>query len=152
MSLKNILSFKKFYSYLFQFHFSKFSLTIALQLFDSYLFQFHFSKFSLTIALQLFDRLPEVLLLLFSCSVMSDSLRSHELQHVRHPCPSLSPRVCSNSCQLRWGFHPTIVPFITCFQSFAASGCLLMNQLYISGNQNVGASASASVLPVISQD
>ena len=131
MSLKNILSFKKFYSYLFQFHFSKFSLTIALQL---------------------FDRLPEVLLLLFSCSVMSDSLRSHELQHVRHPCPSLSPRVCSNSCQLRWGFHPTIVPFITCFQSFAASGSFQMSQLFSSGGQSIGVSPSTSVLPMNSQD
>ena len=50
-----------------------------------------------------------VKLLLFSCSVMSDSLRLHGLQHARSPCPSLSPQVCSNSCPLGWWCHPTII-------------------------------------------
>ena len=61
----------------------------------------------------------------FSCSVMSDSLQPHGLQHTRLPCPSLSPGACSNSCSLRWWWHPTIssfvVPFYFCLQSFPAS-------------------------------
>ena len=63
-------------------------------------------------------------LLLFSCQVMSDSLRPHELQHTRLPCPSLSPWVCSNSCPLSQWCHPTILssitPFSSCPQSFPA--------------------------------
>ena len=65
-------------------------------------------------------------LLLFSHSIVSDSLRLHELQHARLPCPSLSPRVCSNSCPLSQWCHPTIsssvAPFSSCPQSFSASG------------------------------
>ena len=64
--------------------------------------------------------------LLFSHSVMTDSLRPHGLQHTRLPCPSPSPRVCSNSCPFSWSFHPTIsssvVPFSSYPQSFPASG------------------------------
>jgi len=66
------------------------------------------------------------LLLFFSRSAVSDSLRPHELQHAGLPCPSPSPRACSNSCPLNQGCHPTIsssvVPFSSCFQSFPASG------------------------------
>ena len=65
-------------------------------------------------------------LLLFSCSVVSDSLGPHGLQHGRLPCPSLSPGVCSDSCPLSWWCHPTIsssvAPFSSCPQSFPASG------------------------------
>ena len=66
-------------------------------------------------------------LLLLSHSFMSDSLQPHELQHVRLPCPSLSPGVCTNSCPLSQWYHPTIsssvvVPFSSCLQSFPASG------------------------------
>ena len=67
-----------------------------------------------------------VLLLLFSHSVVPDSLRPHGLQHTRLPCPSPSPRACSNSWPLSWWYHPTIlssvIPFSTCPQSFPASG------------------------------
>ena len=95
-------------------------------------------------------------LLLFSGSVVSDSFRPHGLQHTRLPCPSPSPRACSNSCPLSWWCHSTIsssvIPFSSCLQSFPASGSFLMSQLFVSGVQNIGASASASVLPVNIQD
>ena len=75
---------------------------------------------------------------------MSDSLWPHGLQHARLPCPSLFPRVCSNSCPLSWWCHPTIsssvVPFSSCPQSFPAWGS------FLSGGQNTEASASTSVL------
>ena len=91
-------------------------------------------------------------LLLFSCSVLSDSLQSHGLQHMRLSCPSLSPGVCSNSCSLSQWCHPTIsfsvTPFSSCPQSIPASGSSPMSQLFASCGQSIGASASASVLPV----
>ena len=72
------------------------------------------------------------LLLSFSCSVMSDSLQPHGLQHARLPCPSPSPRACSNSCPLSWWCHLTIsssvVPFSSHLQSFPASGFFQMSQ------------------------
>ena len=80
---------------------------------------------------------------------MSDSLQPHELQHSRLPCPPLSPGVCSNSCSLSQWCHPTIsssvVPFSSCPQSFLISGSFPVSQLFTSGGQSVGASASASV-------
>ena len=83
---------------------------------------------------------------------MSNSLQSHGLQHTQLPCPSLSPTVCSNSCPLSWWCHPTfsssVAPFSSCLQSFPASGSFPMSQLFILGSQNIGASASASVLPM----
>ena len=98
------------------------------------------------------DMLQKSLLLLFSCSVMSDSLRLHGLQHARLLCPSLSPGVCSNSCPLSQRCHPTIsspvAPFSSCFQSYPASGSFPMNWLFASGDQSIGASASVSVLPM----
>ena len=93
-----------------------------------------------------------LLLLLFSHSVMSNSLQTHGLQHVSLPCPSPSPRVCSNSCPLRWWCHPTIsfsvVSFSFWLQFFPASGSFPMSWLFTSGDQRIGASASASVLPM----
>ena len=93
-----------------------------------------------------------ICMLLFSCQVMSNSLWLHGLQHSRLPCPSLSPRVCSNSCPLSQWWHPTIsfsvTPFSSCSQSFPASESFLMSQLFASGGQSIGASASASVLPM----
>ena len=89
----------------------------------------------------------------FSCSVLSDSLRPHELQPARLPCPSPIPRACSNSCPSSWWCHPTIsssvVPFSSWLQS-PASGSFPMCQFFASGGQSVGvsASASASVLPI----
>ena len=79
---------------------------------------------------------------------MSDSLWSHGLQHARLPCPSLSPGACSNAYPLsRW-----VIPFSSCLPSFPASGSFLMRQLSASGGQSIGASASASVLPMNIQD
>ena len=92
----------------------------------------------------------------FSCSIVSDSLRPHGLQHARPPCPSPIPGACSNSCPLSWWCHPTISsslgPFSSCLQSFPASGSLQMSQLFALGGQNIGVSASASVLPMNIQD
>ena len=92
----------------------------------------------------------------FSCSVMSDSLQPHRLQHVRPPCPSPIPTACSNSCPLSWWCHPTIsssvIPFSSCLRSFPSSGSFHMSQFFTSGGQSIGASASASVLPTMIQD
>ena len=90
--------------------------------------------------------------MLFSLWVVSDSLQPHALQHARPPCPSLSSRVCSNSCPLNRWCHPTnsssVIPFSSCPQSFPASGSFQMSQLFPSGGQSIGVSASASVLPM----
>ena len=87
---------------------------------------------------------------------MSNSLRPHESQHARPPCPSPSPRVHSNSCPLSWWCHPAIsssvVPFSSCTQSLPASGSFPMSQLLAWGGQSIGVSASASVLPMNTQD
>ena len=92
----------------------------------------------------------------FSCSVMSNSLRLHGLQHSRPPCPSPTPGVYSNSCPLSQWCHPTIsssvVPFSSCLQSFPASGSFPMSQFFTSGGQSIGVSASTSVLPMNIQD
>ena len=86
----------------------------------------------------------------FSHSVVSSFLRPHGLQHARPPCPSPTPRVYSNSCPLSWWYHPTIstfvVPFSSRLQSFPASGSFQINQLFTSGGQSTGVSASTSVL------
>jgi len=80
---------------------------------------------------------------------MSDSLRPHGLQHARLPYPSLSPRVCSDSCPLSRWCHPTIsssvISFSSCHQSVPASGSFPMNHLFTSGGQSIGASALPSV-------
>ena len=92
------------------------------------------------------------LLLLFSHSVVSNSLWPHGLQHARLSCPSLSPRGCSSSCPLCQWCHPTIsspvTPFSSCPLSFPASGSFPMSQFFASGDQSIGASISASVLPI----
>ena len=92
----------------------------------------------------------------FSCSVMSDSLRPHEPQHARPTCPSPTARVHPNSCPSSRWCHPTIsssvVPFSSCPQSFPASGSFQMSQLFASGDQSIGVSASTSVLPMNTQD
>ena len=94
--------------------------------------------------------------LLFSRSVVSDSFGPRELKHTRLPCPSPSPGVCSNSRPLSQWCHPTIsssvIPFSSCPQSFPASGSFPMSQFFPSGGQSIGASASASVLPMNIQD
>ena len=89
-------------------------------------------------------------------SVVSDSLRPHESQHARPPCPSATSRVHPNPHPLSRWCHPTIsssvVPFSSCLQSFPASGSFPMSQLFTSGGQSIGVSASTSVLPVNIQD
>ena len=90
----------------------------------------------------------------FSCSVMSNSLLPHGLQHARPPCPSPTPGACSCPSS-RW-CHPTIsssvILFSSCLQSFPASVSFPMSQLFTSDGQSTGASASASILPMSSQD
>ena len=92
----------------------------------------------------------------FSCSVVSDTLWPHGLQHARPPCPSPTPRVYSNLCPLSWWCHPTIsssvVPLFSRLQSFPASGTFHMSQVFASGGQSIGVSASTSVLPMNIQD
>ena len=87
---------------------------------------------------------------------MSESLLPHGLQHARLPCPSPTPGACSNSCPSSWWYHPTIsssvVPFSSCRQSCPASGSFQMSQFFASNGQSIGASASASVLPMNIQD
>ena len=91
-----------------------------------------------------------------SCSVMSDSLRPHRLQHSRLPCPSQIPGAYSNSCPSHQWCHPTITssitPFSSYLQSFPASRSFPMSQLFVSGGQSIGVSASSSVIPVNIQD
>ena len=88
----------------------------------------------------------------FSCSVVSDCLQPHGLQHARPPCLSPTPRACSNSCPSHQWCHPTIsssvVPFFSRLQSFPVSGSFSMSQLFASGGQRIGASPSASVCPM----
>ena len=92
----------------------------------------------------------------FGRSVVSDSLRPHELQHARLPCISPTPGAYSNSCPLSQWCHPTIspsVPFSSHLQSFPASGSFQMSQFFTScGLISIGVSASASVLPMNTQD
>ena len=92
----------------------------------------------------------------FSHLVMSSYLPPHEPQHARPPCPSPTPRVHPNPCRLSRWFHPTIsssvVSFSSCSQSFPASGSFQMSQLFASGGQSIGVSASTSVLPMNIQD
>ena len=88
-----------------------------------------------------------------SCQILCDP---HGLQHVRLPCPSPTPGVCSNSCPSSQWCHPTIsssvIPFSSYLQSFPASGSFPLSQFFASGGQSIGVSASASVLPMNIQD
>ena len=92
----------------------------------------------------------------FSHSVVSYSLWPHRLQHARLPCPSPTPGVYLNSCPLSRWCHPTIsssvIPFSSCLQSFPASESFPVSQFFTSDGQNIGASASASFLPMNIQD
>ena len=88
----------------------------------------------------------------FSHLVVSDSLQPHGLQYAKLPSPSPTPRACSNSCPSSQWCHPiiasSVIPFSSCLQSSPASGSLPMSQFFVSGGQSIGASASASVLPM----
>ena len=91
-----------------------------------------------------------------SVAQLCPTLRSHELQHARPPCPSPTPRVHSNSCPSSWWCPPAIsssfISFSSCFQSLPASGSFPMSQLFAWGGQSIAASASVSVLPKNTQD
>ena len=99
---------------------------------------------------------PQFSSIQFSLSVMSDSLRPLELQHARPPCPSPTPGVYSNSCPSSRWCHPAIsssvIPFSSCPQSLPTSGSFPMSQLFSWGGRSIGVSASASVLPMNTQD
>ena len=90
----------------------------------------------------------------FSCSVMSNSSWPHGLQLARLPCPSPTPGACSNSClSSRW-CHPissSLIPLSSCLPSFPASGSFPVSQFFTSGDQSIGASALALVLPTDTQ-
>ena len=92
----------------------------------------------------------------FSRSVVSDFLQPHELQQARPPCPSPTSRVHPNSCPLsRWchqAISSSVIPFSSCPQSLPASGSFQTSQLFASGGQSIGVSASTSVLPMNTQD
>ena len=92
----------------------------------------------------------------FSCSVMSSSLRPHESQHTRPPCPSPTPGVYSNSCPMSQWCRPVIsssvIPFSSCPQSLPTLGSFPMSQIFTWGGQSIGVSALASVLPMNTQD
>ena len=102
------------------------------------------------------ERYRHLSIVQFSRSVVSDSLRPHGLQHARLPCSSPTPGACSNSCPSSWWCHPTIsssvVPFSTYLQSFPESGSFSTSQFFTSCGQSIGVSASASVLPINTQD
>ena len=97
-----------------------------------------------------------LILVQLSCSVVSNSLCPHELQHARPPCPSPTPGVYSNLCPSSRWCHPAIsssvVPFSSCPQSLPASQSFPMSQLFAWGSQSIGVSASASVLPMNTPD
>ena len=92
----------------------------------------------------------------FSCSVMSDCLWPHERQHTRLPCPLPTPRVHPNPCPLSRWCHPTmsssVVPFSSRLQFLPASAYFQISQLFTSGGQSIGVSASTSVLAMNTQD
>ena len=92
----------------------------------------------------------------FNHSIVSNSLQPHEPQHTRPPCPSPTPGVHPNPCPSSQWCHPTIsssvIPFSSCPQSFPASGSFPVSQLFASGGQSIGVSASTSVLPMNNQD
>ena len=105
-----------------------------------------------------FDKRAHILshFIRFSHSVVSDSLWPQGVQYTRLPCPSPTPRACSNSYPSSQLCHPiilsSVMPFSSCFKSFPASGSFPRNQLFASAGQTIGVSASASVLPMNVQD
>ena len=120
----------------------------------------HSPLYPFTDTITIFTRCPEITQIIscfqFSRSVMSDSLQPHEPQHARPACPSPTPWAHPNPCPSSWSCHPTIsssvVLFSSCLQSFPASGSSQMSQLFASGGQGIGVSASTSVLSTNTQD
>ena len=103
-------------------------------------------------ALNILDPIPSLTGSCRSVAKSCPTLRPHGLQHSRLPYPSPPPGACSNSCPLSWWYHPIIsffvVPFSFCLQSFPDSGSFPVSLLFASGDQSIGTSASASVLPM----
>ena len=130
---------------------------MAYMIFCSFFFAFFYS-FALQNILMVGRVYPvsSVSSVQFRHSVMCDPVRPHEWQHARHPCPSPTPGVYSNSCPSSWWCHPAIsssgVPFSSCPQSVPASGSFPRSQLLAWGGQSIGVSVSASVLPMNTQD
>ena len=93
-----------------------------------------------------------IIMWLFSCPVMTDSLQPQRLQHTKLPCLSPTPGTCSNSCPLSRWCHPNIsssvISFLFYLQSFQASGSFSVKEFFTSGAQSTGVSASASVFPI----
>ena len=120
---------------------SQFSMSVSDLLPCKEILQNHFSRFHICA----FSSVQ------FSHSVVSDSLRPHEMQHARPPCPSPTPRVQSNACPSSWWCHPdissSVIPFSSCPQSFPTSETFPMSQLLAWGGQSIGVSALASFLP-----
>ena len=106
--------------------------------------------------MSMFSHIKNMCSVQFNHSVVSDSLRAHEPQHARPPCPSPTPGVYPNSCPLSQWCHPTIsspvIPFSSRPQSFPASGSFQMSHLFASDGQSIGVSASTSVFPMNTQD
>ena len=132
-----------------------FCLTRLLFVFFSFIFSVFFSENWITL-LSTYLFFAGSLAIVSSVTQSFLSLRPHGLQHARLPCPSPTPRAWSNSCPLSWWCHPTIsssvVPFSSCLQSFPASGSFPVSQFFTSGGQSIGASASASIVPLNIQD
>ena len=104
----------------------------------------------------LFHLHQEALSVWLSRPVICYYLQPHRLQHARLPCPSPTSRDCANSCPSRWWCYPTIsssvITFSSCLQSFPASRSFLTSQFFTTGGQNIGVSASASLISVNTQD
>ena len=112
---------------------------------------YHFFLHEYIIAVEIFQFIS-----VQSCPTLCDPMDAWNLGHAKPPCSSPTPRVYSNSCPLSWWCHPTtsssVIPFFSCPQSFPASGSFQMSQFFPWGGQNIGISASASVLPMNIQD
>ena len=166
MSIQILCSFKNriFFS-IINLCILRYSLLSDINIYCKYFLQFVIWQIIFSIKLHLLKRFPfppfidfwqklsgYISSVQFSHSVVSDSLRPHGLQHTRLPCPSPTPGVYSNSCPLSWWCHPpissSVVPLSSCPQSFPASGSFQMSQLFASGGQSIGVSASTSVLPM----
>ena len=119
-------------------------------------FRYDYSIIAMTRYLARAHTLPQFSSVQFSHSVVSNSLWPHGIQHTRPPCLSPTPRVYPNPCPLSRWCHPTIsssvIPFSSYPQSFPASGSFPMSQLFASGGQSIGVSASTPVLPMNTQD
>ena len=154
-SLSLYTAFEILWSFLFSLSLSFSFFTYYYFFYIYYLFTFPTVLFPLQLIFNVYTSF-QFSSVQFSGSVVPDSLWPHEPQHARPPCPSPTPGVQPNPCPSSWWCHPTIsssvVRFSSCSQSFPASGPFPMSQLFTSGGQSIGISASTSVLPMNTQD